>query len=137
MNNASNVWEYIIAIILGASGGLARLLNIKSKSKPKMSRIFSELFISAFAGLMVLLLARSLGLSGDWLGLVSGIAGWIGPRFLDLVAKPVGKAIGVDIEEKPKKEEKHEASHYKVLCGWREIRHVMVTNQHFRQMSVS
>jgi hypothetical protein len=66
-----------------------------------LSRLFAEVFISAFSGLMIVLLARALGLSGDWLGLVAGIAGWIGPRMLDKIAEePVGKALGLHFEGK-------------------------------------
>jgi hypothetical protein len=69
----------------------------------KAGRLLSELFISGFSGLMVLLLARALfGLSGDWVGLVSGMAGWVGPRILDLVATPAGKAVGLDIDKDTK-----------------------------------
>jgi hypothetical protein len=99
MFDAERVWEAVIAIILAAAGGFARLLNIKDSKKLQLSRILSELFISGFAGFMVLLLARSFGLSGDWIGLVCGMAGWIGPRLLDLIAKPAAKSIGVDVEE--------------------------------------
>ena len=100
MRVTDNIWDIIIAIILAASGGLARLLNLKDRRKLKWGLILSEIFISAFAGLMVLLLARSFGLSGDWLGLVCGMAGWIGPRILDMVAKPTAKKIGIDLDEK-------------------------------------
>jgi len=99
MFDVDRIWETIIAVALATAGGLARLLNVKSKGRLQWSRIFSELFISGFAGLMVLLLARSFGLTGDWLGLVCGISGWIGPRMLDLVAKPAGKAIGIDVDD--------------------------------------
>ena len=99
MFDADKTWEAIIAVILAAAGGLARLLNVKDSAKMQLGRILSELFISGFAGLMVLLLARSFGLVGDWLGLICGMAGWIGPRLLDLVAKPAGKAIGIDTDE--------------------------------------
>jgi len=85
-------------------GGLARLLNAKDKRKMQRWRVFSELFISGFAGLMVLLLARISGLAGDWIGLVSGIAGWIGPRMLDLIAKPAVKPLGIDMDEEEKKQ---------------------------------
>lgn len=110
MFDVEKAWEAVIAVILAAAGGFARLLNIKDSTKLRWSRIFSELFISGFAGLMVLLLARSFGVSGDWLGLVCGMAGWIGPRLLDLVAKPAVKSIGVDIDElnDKKKEEDDE-----------------------------
>jgi hypothetical protein len=102
MFDVERVWQTLVAIGLAALGGFARLLNAKDKSKLKWSRILSELFISGCAGLMVLLLGRSFGLSGDWLGLVCGMAGWIGPRILDLVGKQAGQAIGIDVE-KPKK----------------------------------
>jgi hypothetical protein len=99
MIEAEKIWEAVIAITLAVTGGLARLLSQKDDVKLRWDTIFSELFISGFAGLMVLLLARSFGLTGDWLGLVSGMAGWIGPRILDAVAKPAGKSIGFDINE--------------------------------------
>ena len=98
--DADKIWELIIAILLASAGGFARLLNHKDKMRLQWSRIFSELFISGFAGLMVLLAARSLNLSGDWIGLVCGMAGWIGPKILDLLAKPAGKAIGIDVDKK-------------------------------------
>jgi len=98
VSDADHVWEVVIAVLLAAAGGLARILNLKDDTKLKWSRILSELFISGFAGLMVLLLARSFGLTGDWLGLVSGVAGWVGPRILDLVARPAGKVIGIDLD---------------------------------------
>jgi len=101
--DVERVWEDIIAVCLAAMGGLARLLNA-SKRRLKWRRIFSELFISGFAGLMVLFLARSSGLAGEWLGLVCGMAGWVGPRILDLVAKQVGESIGIDVGQKKEKD---------------------------------
>jgi hypothetical protein len=99
------IWETVIAVILAAAGGVARLLNMKDKKKLKWGKILSELFISGFTGLMVLLLARTIGLTGDWLGLVCGMAGWVGPRILDLVAAKSGKRIGIDINDKSGKDE--------------------------------
>ena len=103
MNDLDNLWEIIIAVLIAALGGLARMLGIKDKKKVRLGRLFSEVFISAFSGLMVLLLARAVaGLHGDWLGLVCGMAGWIGPRILDMIVKPTTKILGLD--EKPKDE---------------------------------
>ena len=99
MFDVESAWQTAIAIGLAAMGGLARLLNAKDKTKLQWSRIFSELFISGFAGIMILLLARSFGLEGDWLGLVSGMAGWIGPRILDLVGEQAGKKLGIEVEK--------------------------------------
>ena len=86
MIDPNQTWDYVIAILLASAGGLARLLNIKDEKALAWSGIFSELFVSGFAGLMVLLFARSFGLSGDWLGLVCGMAGWTGPKILNHVA---------------------------------------------------
>jgi hypothetical protein len=105
MFNIENAWEASIAILLAAAGGLSRLLSTKDTSKLQLSRTLSELFVSCFSGLMVLLLARSFGLKGDWLGLVCGMAGWIGPRILDMVAKPAGQAIGLDVGALKEKEQ--------------------------------
>ncbi len=91
--------QIIISVLLAVSGGLARVLNSRGKRKLRVGYILSELFISAFAGLMVLLLARSLGLSGDWIGLVCGISGWIGPRILNMLIKPVSKALGLNTDK--------------------------------------
>jgi len=91
MFDTEQAWEAIIAVFLATLGGLARLLNEKDNTKRQWSRMLSELFISGFAGLMVLMLARTIGLAGDWLGLVCGMSGWIGPRILNLVAKQPGK----------------------------------------------
>jgi len=105
MFDADRVWETVIAILLAGAGGLARLLSGKDESKKGWSAILSELFIAGFAGIMVLLLARTVGLSGDWLGLVCGMAGWMGPRILDSIAQKACKPIGLDHTE-IKKEEK-------------------------------
>ena len=60
----------------------------------------SELFISGFAGIMVLMLARAYDVSGDWIGILSGMAGWIGPKILDMIANVAIKAAGFDVDSK-------------------------------------
>ena len=100
MINIENIWQTIIAVTLAIAGGLARLLNIKGRAKLKWGKILSELFISGFAGLMVLMLARHFGLSGDLVGVVAGMSGWVGPRILDAVAKVTTKAAGIDLDKK-------------------------------------
>ena len=94
-----------MAILASVAGGFARILNTKGKRKVHVGRVLVELAISAFIGWMALLLARISGLTGDWLGLVCGIAGWIGPRMLDLIAKPAVKPLGIEMDEDKKKEE--------------------------------
>ena len=105
MFDVERVWEAILAILLAVIGGLARLLNRKDRSNLKWGWIVSELFISGFAGIMILMLARANGLSGDWIGIVCGMAGWIGPRILDLIAKAAGKPLGLDTSEPKDKDD--------------------------------
>ena len=99
MFDTDRVWQAVLAVLLAVIGGLARLLHLKDGTKLKWGIILSELFISGFTGLMTLMLARASGLSGDWIGLVCGMAGWMGPRVIDLLMKPVGKALGIDTKE--------------------------------------
>ena len=103
MFDIERIWDTVIAVLLAAAGGLARLLNAKDKTKFKRSLIFSELFISAFSGLMVLFLARTAGLSGDWLGIVCGIAGWTSPRILFAITKMAERLFGFDKDELKKR----------------------------------
>lgn len=104
MHDVGKMWETIIAVLLASAGGFARLLSVKDSTRLKWGRILSEVFISAFAGLMVLLLARASSLSGDWVGLVCGIAGWIGPRILDSLSKTASKTLGIELEEPKNKD---------------------------------
>ena len=99
MNDIDRIWETAIAVLLAVSGGLARLLNAKDKSKLKWSLILSELFISGFSGMMVLILARASGLQGDWIGLVCGIAGWTSPRILYALTKIAERLLGIEKDE--------------------------------------
>ena len=97
-DDIDKVWEAVIAVLLAVLGGLARILNLKDSKALKWSRLMSELFVSGFAGLMILMLARTAGLSGEWVGVVCGMSGWVGPKVLDLVAKLTGKAFGVHMD---------------------------------------
>ena len=94
------MWNYIIAAGLSAGGGLARILNKKDKRILTAFKITSELFVSAFVGLMVYLFLRWVNLADSPLmGLLSGLAGWIGPQVLDGIIAKVKKAVG--LEDKP------------------------------------
>ena len=99
------LWDYAIAVLLAAAGGLARLLSAKGKTKLKWGKICSELFVSGFAGIIILMAARASGLSGDWLGVVCGMSGWLGPKTLEFVSGLLSKKFGHhDPEEKEKKD---------------------------------
>ena len=93
------VWESALSVILAVVGGFARMLHSKGKKRLTLGRIFADLFVAGFVGLMVLLLARATGLSGDWLGLACGMAGWIGPVMLDPVFNKVEKVLGIKSED--------------------------------------
>lgn len=100
MIEVERAWETIVAVLLATCGGLARILHTRNKKKMRWGLILSELFISGFAGLMVLMLARASGVSGDWLGVVCGMSGWIGPRILDILIQPAGKVLDIDLKAK-------------------------------------
>lgn len=102
--NIGQIWDTVISVLLAVTGGLARLLNAKDSEKLKLGKILSELFISGFAGIMVLMLAHASGLSGDWVGLICGISGWIGPRILETITKIVEKATGIGLDEQKDKD---------------------------------
>jgi hypothetical protein len=105
MYNIDKIWETVLAVLLAVLGGLARVLNLKDMQKLKWSKILSELFVSGFSGIMVLMLAHIYGLSGDWVGIICGMSGWIGPKILDILAKLVSKAIGIDVGGNEKKDD--------------------------------
>ena len=85
--DVEKVMQGVIAVLLATTGGLARLLSKKDRTRLRWGLIFSELFVSGFAGLMTLLLARASGLTGDWVGLVCGIAGWTSPMILFAISR--------------------------------------------------
>ena len=97
MYDIDKIWETMIAVLLAVLGGLARILNLKDNKKLKWSKILSELFISGFSGIMVLMFARIYNLSGDWVGIICGMSGWIGPKILDVLVKLVSKALNLDV----------------------------------------
>ena len=94
MFNFEDIWTTIIAVLLAVAGGLARLLNIKDRTRLKWRNILSELFIAGFAGIMALMLARASGLAGDWVGIICGIAGWTSPKILHMLTKMAEKMLG-------------------------------------------
>ena len=103
MIDMQRIWDVTVNIIVASAGGIARLLSAKDKRYLKVSRVMSELFISAFTGAMFLMLASELKLSGNMTGLVCGMAGWVGPKFLDGIVQKVEDVLGI---QKKKEEEK-------------------------------
>ncbi|MCL2548254.1 MAG: phage holin family protein [Symbiobacteriaceae bacterium] len=100
VNDMAKLWEAVIAVLLATMGGLARLLSKKDNEDFSWPRLLSELFIAGFAGIMVLMAMRAMDISGDWVGLVCGMAGWIGPKVLDNVAEQAERATGIRMNAK-------------------------------------
>jgi len=98
--------DTLLGVLLAIAGGLARLLGRKDKTRLELGVIMSELFIAGFTGLMVLLLARAIGLTGEWTGIISGMAGFGGAKVLDALAKTAMKKVGLD--DAPAKDGKDE-----------------------------
>lgn len=99
MFDVKKIWQIIIGTGFAALGGMARLLSKKDKSKLKWSLIFSELFISAFGGLMIILVARASGISSDWVGVICGVAGWTSPKILHAITKISERILGLEENE--------------------------------------
>ena len=94
-----NIWEYLLAITLASMGGLAKLLSKKDKRALRWMNILSEIFVAAFTGLMTLFALHIANVSGAYVGLLCGLAGWFGPKVLDVLSK-FGKTAGIDMEDK-------------------------------------
>jgi len=94
MDDVGMIWETGIAVIFAILGALARLLTGRNGEKPQRYLIVSELFIAGFMGGMMILLTRASGLEGNWVGLMCGAAGWIGPKIMEFIVKPAEKALG-------------------------------------------
>ena len=92
--SVDGIWQTGIAVIFAILGALARLLTNKSEEE-KLQRylIISELFIAGFMGGMMILLANASGLEGNWVGLICGAAGWVGPKIMEYIVKPAEKAL--------------------------------------------
>ena len=99
LEDFKDVWNAVIGVLLAIAGGLARVLNAKNRTKHKLGYILSELFISAFGGIMAFLLTHAAGLVGPWIGLVCGIAGWTSPKLLNFISSLTEKLLGAQKDE--------------------------------------
>ena len=100
-----NIWNAVSSVLLAIVGALARRLNAKDKTKLKWGIVLAELFIAAFTGIMTFKLARASGLTGDWVGIVCGIAGWTSPAILFVLTRSTEKILSLEENDlsKPKK----------------------------------
>jgi hypothetical protein len=73
-------------------GTIARLLNTLESGRSKSSAILADLFVSGFMGLLLYWAPFERGLAFAF----AGIAGWVGPRLLDMVVAGAAKKAGVD-----------------------------------------
>ena len=102
----NETWEIIISILMATLGGMARLLNLNTTDHRtlKLSFMLSELFIAAFIGSMIFMLAKELHSESEYLmWLLAGTSGWVGPKVLNLLTPVLGK-LNIDIKEQTDEE---------------------------------
>lgn len=95
-------WNWILsafyvlfAAIGGALGGIMR--RLEAKQEVKFWAIALEGAVSAFAGMLIVLLCQAMELSWQWTGVVVGVCGWIGGRAtMTLLERIVTRKIGAD-----------------------------------------
>jgi hypothetical protein len=102
--DVSKIWDGIIAILLASGGALARLLNTKHKNKLKWRMILAEIFMAGFSGILVLMAADAIGVSGNWVGVICGISGWSGPMMLHALTGITERLMGLKRDELKKDE---------------------------------
>jgi len=100
--DAVRVWENIYSVLIATMCGLARVLYERKRTL-RLIKVLSDLFVAAVTGYMFLSLARTQGITADWVGIVSGVGGLGGPILLFAVAKRVTKVFDIDLEEELKK----------------------------------
>ena len=103
--NAETMWEYLTAVIFAGAGGLAKLLSKKNKKSLTWLNIVSDVFVAIFMGVMAMLVVKNFTDSGNWSGVICGLAGWAGPAAINGIARFVKAGTGVDLinEEEKKK----------------------------------
>ena len=87
------ILQGIVAVTLGASGGLTKLLSKKDKRLLKWFHIFAECFSSGFTGGIMFLICNWRGIDGSLTGAFCGIAGMIGPTVLIKFFMPMVKRV--------------------------------------------
>ena len=92
-----DIWDYAVAALFGACGGIARALDVKDKRELSVFRLLSGVFISGFAGIMLYMILKETDLSSGWIGAAVGIAGWLGPRAIRMLGQLVGKKANLEI----------------------------------------
>ena len=102
MFEVNEVFGILRALMFSAAGGFARLLHEKDRKKLALGRVFAEVFISGFSGVMLFELLREAGIDSGWLGLAAGIAGWTSPKILHALTRLVEKALGIHNENSRK-----------------------------------
>jgi hypothetical protein len=86
----STVQDYLIAIVIGAIGGLTRVLSTKDKKLMKWTNLLSELVVSGFVGFLVAAAIQAGGFDPKWLGFLSGIFGFAGAVGVRVLSEKFG-----------------------------------------------
>lgn len=84
----------IVYVALAAIGGLARYLSrFINGEKFSISMLLANFIISGFSGLMFSLFGKSLGLSSEFLYVLSGVGGFMSTEALKFLAQKIKKDI--------------------------------------------
>jgi hypothetical protein len=79
-----------VALILAVVGGIASLLNVTQREEITKYIIITKIVSSGFIGLMFLKFCRWQNFESDMVGVICGMAGWIGPAAIDRLASKIG-----------------------------------------------
>ena len=108
MFDPENIWDYVIAFILGAFAGFTKLLGKKDPRQFRRHIVAAEICVSGLAGFLAILLVRGgltlLGMeyNGDLLGLICGVAGLGGTKFLAKLERKTEKITGMTEDKESK-----------------------------------
>ncbi|GHU69514.1 hypothetical protein FACS1894184_13670 [Clostridia bacterium] len=95
----NEMFTAIIAIGLAVMGAMTRMLNTEKNTKWTVWLVLAEFVTSVFMGILILFLTSELGTSKNMTCVLSGIAGWLGPKALDGIIASVGSKTGIKLSK--------------------------------------
>ena len=81
---------------MAAAGALARVLNMREQTETK--NLLSQMFVSAFMGVCLYWFTDVLNVDQGLMFALAGVAGWMGPRVMDLITEMVTKKTGLQLD---------------------------------------
>ena len=93
--NPNELKFWIGALLFSLAGGAAKMANQARKrgKRPSMIMFVANLMISGFCGMLCWAGALQLGAGFYALGFIAGVAGWMGPDFIELCADRVEQLV--------------------------------------------